>query len=568
MPDSPVYFGSPQRSLAGWLQLPAGGRAAGGVLICGSVGRDHGAGYPSLRLLAEQLAEVGLASLRFDYDGTGDSAGAMDDPERLSAWHDSIRTAIEFLRSTGAPVLSVVGLRLGALLAITALRGEQLGSFVAWDPQLSGKRFLREQLLLASVGTGPGVGPTTADGAVHGAGVVFPAKLSAELNRLRVDPHAPSLAHDVLLAHRSRDLQLLGSLQHLGGTVTAYEVHDQEQMLEDVPSRPALDAVRAIVDYLEHSHSGQREQVLLPPHRLQMEVQDREGRKVVEQFWRSQDGQLFGIACGPAEQPGTGARILFLPSGVGHRVGVGNLWVDLARECAAEGLSSVRVDLSGLGDSSVRPGHLAGEMLTQAAVDDIVQVARDLSPQDPSEVHLIGHCASAWAALRAAEVLTPRSLHAVHYLPFVEWVADQLAPSVSDRNRVRVLLTRARRSGLLPGRADVPRWMWVLLDRAGVWPSPMRTIVGLVSAGTRVQILTDEVEAGYFLSVGRRAVQKLPAGDLDIEVLPVRDHDLSAAGTRQHVARSLLASLRSAQVHPLQAPRQRAPSQVAESSPP
>lgn len=568
MPASPVYFGSPERSLAGWLHLPAGGRAAGGVLLCGSVGRDHAAGYPSLRLLAEQLAEVGLASLRFDYDGTGDSAGGMGDPDRLRAWQDSIRTALDFLRDTGAPVVSVVGLRLGALLAITALRGDSVRSFVAWDPQLSGRRFLREQLLLASVGGGLRAEPARADGAVHGAGAVFPAELSAELNQLSVDPGAPLLAQEILLANRPTDLALLEVIGHLGRTARAHEVHDAEQMLEGTPSRPAVQTVRELVGYLDGVHRGPYAALQLPPHRTQAQVQDRKGRPAVERFWRSHDGRLFGVACEPQNFPSAEATILFLPSGLGHRVGLGNLWVDLARECAAEGLRSVRVDLSGLGDSDVRPGHVAGEVYTQAAVDDIVQVARDVAPHDPSEIHLIGHCSSAWAALRAAVVLGPRSVHAVHYLPFAEWQADMLAPTVHEPTRARALLARARRSGLLPSRADVPGWMWVLLDRAGVWPSPMRLIAGLVDAGTTVQILTDDVEAGYFLSVGQRAVKKLPVGGLDLQVLPVRDHALSAAGTRQQVARALLASLRSAQCNPVQAPRQRAPHQVAESSTP
>lgn len=557
MPAHPVYFGPGERSLAGWLHLPAAGRARGGVLLCGPVGREHAVAYPSLRLLAELLAEVGLAALRFDYEGVGDSAGSMDDPDRLAGWQDDIRTAMEFLRSAGSPVVSVVGLRLGALLALTALRDEQLISFVAWDPQLTGKRFLREQQLLASVGTGPEAHSAAADGAVHAVGSVFPASLSADLNRLKVDRGAPVLAEDLLLVHRPAEAGQVEPLRHLGSRVAALEVHGQERMLEDVPSRPAVAAVKAIVGHLELAHPGPAARVRVPAHRRQLQLQEPDGSEVVEEFWRSADGLLFGIVCGPSSVPSGGPTVVFLPTGVGHRVGVGDLWVDLARQCAAEGIRSLRLDLSGLGDSDVRPGHGAGEVVTQAAVDDIVQAARDLSPQDPSRVHLVGHCSSAWAALRAAEVLRPPSVHVVHYLPFVEWTADVLAPSVTERSHLRQLLTRARRSGLLPGRADVPGWMWILLDHARVWPSPMRAIVDLVKAGTRVQLLTDEVEAGYFCSVGRLAVSRLPAGGLDIEVLPVRDHGLAALGTRQHVARSLLAGIRAARVAAPPAPDRR-----------
>src|SRR5690606_3214765 len=51
--------------------------------------------------------------------------------------------------------------------------------------------------------------------------------------------------------------------------------------------------------------------------------------------------------------------VIFLNAGVLHRVGPHRLHVNLARRLAARGLSSLRLDLSGIGDSRSVPGSLA-----------------------------------------------------------------------------------------------------------------------------------------------------------------------------------------------------------------
>ena len=100
--------------------------------------------------LADRLAGAGLACFRFDYDGTGDSAGQQNDPDRVEAWLDSIRRAMELVRGLGTNRISVVGLRMGAtLLAETFGSGPAaIDDLVLWDSCASGRSFLREQSAL------------------------------------------------------------------------------------------------------------------------------------------------------------------------------------------------------------------------------------------------------------------------------------------------------------------------------------------------------------------------------------------------------------------------------------
>jgi hypothetical protein len=67
-------------------------------------------------------------------------------------------------------------------------------------------------------------------------------------------------------------------------------------------------------------------------------------------------GNLAGILC-EAQKPVPGAPLALMWNvGIHHRVGAYRIWVDLARKLAAEGYSSLRFDLSGMGDSDARRG--------------------------------------------------------------------------------------------------------------------------------------------------------------------------------------------------------------------
>jgi len=97
------------------------------------------------RVMALQIEQAGYAVLRFDYSGTGDSAGA-DADATVDAWLSDIECAVDELRAaSGASQVLAVGLRMGGLLAALA---EQRGCvhfqhLVLWDPVIDGLGYLR-----------------------------------------------------------------------------------------------------------------------------------------------------------------------------------------------------------------------------------------------------------------------------------------------------------------------------------------------------------------------------------------------------------------------------------------
>jgi len=106
------------------------------VLLCNPFGQEAIRTHRLFRVLAMRLAKAGIHVLRFDYFGTGDSAGD-DDQVDLQGWCADIQTAHEELvRLSGSAKVTWVAPRLGAVPAIQAL-GQSARSaqrLVMWDP--------------------------------------------------------------------------------------------------------------------------------------------------------------------------------------------------------------------------------------------------------------------------------------------------------------------------------------------------------------------------------------------------------------------------------------------------
>jgi pimeloyl-ACP methyl ester carboxylesterase len=143
---TPFFFGAGQRRLFGIFQPAATADVAQRMaVLCQPLGCEYLHAHRSMRQLALKLSAAGFHTLRFDYFGTGDSAGEWQDTD-LEGWQADIETAIDELREmTRASHVALVGLRLGATLAakVAARRAESVDALVLWDPVVSGDDYLK-----------------------------------------------------------------------------------------------------------------------------------------------------------------------------------------------------------------------------------------------------------------------------------------------------------------------------------------------------------------------------------------------------------------------------------------
>lgn len=137
-----TFFGNSREALFGFYH-PAKGRVRdAGVLLCGPAPEEYMRTHWAFRKLAELLARAGFHAFRFDYHGTGDSAGETGSGS-LTRWREDVATAAQELRDVASVSRVIaVGFRLGALLAATSK--VSFAEHVLWEPVVRGDHYLCE----------------------------------------------------------------------------------------------------------------------------------------------------------------------------------------------------------------------------------------------------------------------------------------------------------------------------------------------------------------------------------------------------------------------------------------
>lgn len=141
----PLFFGVSDQPLFGWLHAPSG-RAPRrtGVVLCAPFGQEYVLAHRALHGCARLLADAGFAALRFDWFGTGDSAGMLEEAD-LDRWQQDLAAAARTLTErAGCDDVALVGMRVGGTLAALASEALELAALVLWDPVVEGRLFLEE----------------------------------------------------------------------------------------------------------------------------------------------------------------------------------------------------------------------------------------------------------------------------------------------------------------------------------------------------------------------------------------------------------------------------------------
>lgn len=129
-----VEFKSGNLLLRGMLHLPGGRRASPGVVFLhGFTGNRIEAHFLFVKT-SRALARAGIASLRFDFAGSGESEGRFEDMSVLTELEDA-RAALGFLAAqdgVDSSRLGVVGLSMGGCVAAMLLADERLRAGVLW----------------------------------------------------------------------------------------------------------------------------------------------------------------------------------------------------------------------------------------------------------------------------------------------------------------------------------------------------------------------------------------------------------------------------------------------------
>lgn len=98
-------------------------------------------------LQAQMLAAAGIGMLALDPYGCGDSGGDFRDA-RWETWLDDAVRAVAWMRARGYGSITLLGLRLGALLALAVAATTRISRVMLWNPVLRGDQMITQFLRL------------------------------------------------------------------------------------------------------------------------------------------------------------------------------------------------------------------------------------------------------------------------------------------------------------------------------------------------------------------------------------------------------------------------------------
>ncbi len=434
LPDSVLrtafYLPSTGHPLFAWLHDSARTQPCQhGVIVCPPIGFEQLHAHRGLRHLADQLAGHQIPTLRFDWDGTGDSAGDDMDPDRLATWQANVRTAVRWMKTVlGCSRVSVVGLRLGATLAALALDGDSdddaIDNLVLWAPVTTGRSFVRELNVIDMLSEARSPDAKSTD-VIEAAGFRLSPDTAAALSTCALFQSKPRCRR-ILLVGRDEappDQRLVDHFSGRGIAVEQQRLPGMAQMLVE-PHKGQLPAtaIREIAAWLhqrivadEASTVVEQQQItvgdaaVMPDH-SDIPVADTVIRETACRISQSPD--LFGILSEPLDARADDLpTIVLLNAGAAYRIGPGRMTVEMARTFSAQGFRCLRLDLCGLGDSV--PEEIAAENDSYAATAfrDIEIALQFLRERTGSRRFvLLGLCSGAYAAFQSAAQLTDPDL--------------------------------------------------------------------------------------------------------------------------------------------------------------
>jgi alpha/beta superfamily hydrolase len=576
-----VYLGSGVDAAFGMFQAQVGHASEStAVLIAPPWGWDDVSSYRTRRTWAEDLAAAGHPVLRLDLPGTGDSGGTGAEPGRIDAGAAAIAAGAAWLRATsGATRVAVLGLGFGGMVAAKAVAaGAPIDDLMLWAVPARGRGLVRQFKAFAGLQgsryslTGEPEPSVLPDGWLEVNGFVLSADTIAALESIELTALPVTGLQRVLLLDQDGiavDDAVVEHLQTAGADVTLRPGPGWGAMTFH-PERPAvptevLDTVRGWLAQAPPAVTALRPPMQVPDAAPELDLTI-DGVVVRETpiVFDGPAGHLFGIVTRLAHGPAAPLSGVFLNAGAVRRIGPNRIWVDTARQWAARGVATLRMDLEGIGDSDGDEERYrdVAQFYVRDEVADQIRGAIDALARRGygSNIVLAGLCAGGfWAfrgadldrRVRAAFLLNPGALDwradlvelrqaaRLHRLRHLAWWRRILSGGVPLERMRAVAGAAARRLGHtltgIPARVlrrgatghDAATSSSAILDRL----SAAGTTV--VMAFSTDEPLYRELERNGFLARAHRW------STLRLDRLPGRDHTLRPI-VAQRAARALL----------------------------
>lgn len=405
-------------------------RAPTGLVFCPPSGWHELCTHRSRRAWAEAVADAGHPALRIEYPGTGDSPGSSRSPHRLTACTEAISAAATWLRQElGCSRVCAVGIGFGGMAAWLAIaEGAAVDDLVLWAVPARGRQLLRELSVAAQVSIDERVdfGSDAAAPCVHDD-VAFLDESGQVITTETVEAvRAVDLLQTPLPdAHRRRvlclqrrsskaDRELAQYLSWLGADVALAGGDSYRAMMQYVQqSRTPYDAIERSLQWLSDSTEPDDG---TEPARRHAHDQPRITRDVTFQHddgllretpvsLTLRSGTARAVITEPLEHESADLTAVFFSGGSDRRLGPNRAWVDNARAWALKGVTAVRVDPPGVGESDGDPRRWdqLKRHYDTGHTDETVELLDALAARGlPNRFVLVGFCSGSYRSVQVA----------------------------------------------------------------------------------------------------------------------------------------------------------------------
>ena len=405
----PLWFGSCNRPLFGWLHLPPSVTRKAALVLCPPFGHEYMVVHRAYRKLAAKLAAAGFPVLRFDYDGTGDSAGLASDAQRISYWQESIISAAKEIRqASGIEQVILFGTRLGALLAASVASKAKTDSLIMLAPVLSGRQYTRELLAFRGmkiIETSGNASETT-DEVV---GYPLTQETKEDLAKLDMTKLTGQLLKRVLIIPRddipSQERRIADALTADGTAVDMKPIAGYgDLMKEDALDSQVPETIWHFISawmsekypdtsiYNKTKHTANTETVF-----------KHNGLEISEEVLRINGNTGILSESKNLGQARVRPTIIITNTGANHRVGNHRLCVTMARSWALRGFRVIRFDRPGMGDSAAPIGARDNEIYSNSGLQSLISLIDYLSVRFKSDRFILaGLCSGGYFSYQAA----------------------------------------------------------------------------------------------------------------------------------------------------------------------
>jgi len=409
LPGSPMRSAVVFKNCVGWLhQRQYLQRDDVGILICPALNRDALDSHHSLRILADAFAAEGYPTLRFDYEGAGDSGDlyAADDGSEFvwSCWKKNVCDAIDWLRgNSGVQQIIICGLRAGAMIGAAAVvERPDIAGFLFLAPVLRGHSYLRQIWIEAQLQTGSAQSLTEG---LKFQELHFSPETVKAISQIDLRRMVFSAQHKIAIFTQG-DSKIVSDCAEAwrsqGADVTVNSFDGLEPMLHhNLHAGPDPADMSSVLAWLKSAFPAEKDFVrvnLAAPSPVL-----RQGDYLEQPVQFGPDQRLFGILCQPEADTKQNC-VIMANSGRDPHHGIARFSVEFARRLAAVGISSFRIDFSGLGDSLGPEGaeNLLSPVFDTDRTSDLSAAADVVERLGYKTISAYGLCAGAFHVLHGA----------------------------------------------------------------------------------------------------------------------------------------------------------------------